>query len=253
MLSPYEVFGWECGACTYTNKDTACHDCFACLARRLVRYAMVAGAMAAATVRTTRVDRCKQAQVAALPTAGPVVAREVATSANGAVAGEVPNAAFEPPAVGGGAAIHHGRAPQLGGDRASIVACLVYTMVNIVGAYAKDRGCNCPFHDCCGMQLQVGSKACFRREQLIYHEGQEEDVLAVYVMGNCTMTCKVGFLPSHFAVRANAYDGLHSCIVSIYSDCCTNVPRREKFWQNKGCCVACMPGNRVVLSIFFGE
>ncbi len=67
--------------------------------------------MAAATARTTRVDCCKQACIAALATAGPVVAGEGATSANGAVAGEVPNAAYGPPAVAGSAAIHHGRDP----------------------------------------------------------------------------------------------------------------------------------------------
>ncbi len=124
-------------------------------------------------------------------------------------------------------------------------------MVNIVGTYAKDRGCNCPFHDCCVMQLQVGSKGCFHWEQLIYCKGREEDVLTVYVMGDRTMTCKVGFLPSHLAVRANAYDGLHARIFSIYSNRCMNVLKREKFWQNKGYCVACMLGIRVVLSIYF--
>ncbi len=92
--------------------------------------------------RMTRADRCKQACVAALTTAGPVVAREAATSANGAVAREVPNAAYGSPAVLGSAAMHHGWAPQLGGDHGSIVAHLVNTMVDIVGTSAKDRECN---------------------------------------------------------------------------------------------------------------
>jgi hypothetical protein len=52
------------------------------------------------------------------------------------------------------------------------------------------------------MQLQVGSKVCFCREQLIYCEGQEEDVLVVYVMGDCMMTYKVGFLLQILVVRA---------------------------------------------------
>ncbi len=76
----------------------------------------------------------------------------------------------------------------------------------------------------------MGSKVCFRQERLIYHEGQEEDVLAVYVMGDRTMTCKVGFLPQHLAVRANVYDGLYAHIVSVYSDRCTNMLKREKFY-----------------------
>jgi hypothetical protein len=167
MLSPSNVIGWECGACAYTNDDATCHNCLVCQSRCPVCYAIMAGATAAVTARTTRVDYCKQACIAALAAAGPVVAREAATSANGAAAGEAPNAAYGPPAVAGSAAMHHRRAPQLGGNCASIVACLVNMMVNIVGNSAKDRGRNCPFHDCCGMQLQVGSKVCFHQERLI--------------------------------------------------------------------------------------
>jgi hypothetical protein len=203
----------------------------------------------AMTARTTRVDCRKQARVAALATAGPVVAGEAATSANGAVTGEAPNAAYEPPAVAGSGAMHHGRAPQLGGDHASIVTCLVNTLVNIVGTSAKDRGRNCPFHDCCGMQLQVGSKVRFHWERLIYCVGQEEDVLAMYVVGDRTMTCKVGFLPQHLAVMTDVYDGLYARIMNVYSNRCTNVLKREKFYQNMGCCVARMLGDHLVHSI----
>jgi hypothetical protein len=173
------------------------------------------------------------------------VAGEGATSGNGAVNGEGHNATYGPPAVLGNAAIHHRRAPQLGGNRASIVACLVNTMVNIVGTNTNNMGRNCPFHNCCGMQLQVGSKVCFRRERLIYHEGQEVDELTVYIVGDCTMTCKIGFLPHHLAVRADAYDGLYARIISVYSNHCTNVLKREKFWRNRGCCVARVLGDRV--------
>jgi hypothetical protein len=79
----------------------------------------------------------------------------------------------------------------------------------------------------------VGSKVCFRWERLIYREGREEDVLAVYVVEDSTMTCKVGFLPQHLVVRADAYDGLYARIISIYSNRCTNMLKREKFWQTK--------------------
>ncbi len=246
MLCPSKVVRWECGACAYTNKDATRRDCLACQIRCPVCYAIVAGATAAATARTTRVDCCGQACIAALPTAGPIVAGEAATSANGAIAGEAPTAAYGPPAVVGSAAMHHRWAPQLGGNRASVVACLVNTMVDIIGNSAKNRGCNCPFHACCGMQLQVGSKVYFCQERLIY---QEKDVLAMYVVGDSTITCKVGFLPQHLVVRANAHDGLYARILSIYSNCCTNVLKREKFWRNKGCCVACVLGNRPLLSI----
>jgi hypothetical protein len=151
MLSPSEVVGWECGACAYTKGDGTRHNCLACQARRPVRYVIVAGAKAAATAKTTRVDYCNQACITVLPTAGPVLAKEAANSANEAVTGEGSNAAYGTPAVAGSATIHHGRAPQLGGDHARIVARLVKTMVDIVGTSAKDRGYNCPFHNCCGM------------------------------------------------------------------------------------------------------
>jgi hypothetical protein len=86
MLSLSKVMGWECGTCAYTNKDATRHDCLACQARHPVCYAIVAGAKAAMTARTTRVDCCNQACIAALPTAGgPVVAGEAATSTNGAI------------------------------------------------------------------------------------------------------------------------------------------------------------------------
>jgi hypothetical protein len=153
------------------------------------------------------VDHHEQARIAALATAAPPIAGEAATSAYVDVARVAPTAAYGPHAVVESAAMHPRQAPQLGCNRASIVACLVNTMVDIVGTSAKDRGRNCPHHTCCGMQLQVGSKVCFRQEQLIYHEGQEEDVLAAYVVGDNTMTCKVGFLPHHLAVRADVYDG----------------------------------------------
>jgi hypothetical protein len=74
-------------------------------------------------------------------------------------------------------------------------------------------------------------------------------VLAVYVVGDCTMTCKVGFLPQHLAVRADAYDGLYARIISVYYDRCTNVLKRERFWRNRRCCVACVLGDRMVLSM----
>jgi hypothetical protein len=81
MSSPSKVVAWECGACAYTNKDATQRICLACQARCLVCYAIVAGAAVATTARTTRVDCCKQACIAALATAAPPVAGEVATSA----------------------------------------------------------------------------------------------------------------------------------------------------------------------------
>jgi hypothetical protein len=211
MLSPSKVVAWECGASAYTNKDATHCNCIACQTRHPVCYAIVAGTTLAVTARTLRVDCCKQACIATLATAAPAVADEASTSANGAVTGEAPTATNGSPAVVEIVAMHPVQAPRLGGGCASIVACLVNMMVAIVGTSAKDRGRNCPYHACCGMQLQVGSKVCFCQEHLIYHKGREEDVLAVYVVGDSMMTCKVGFLPHHLVVRADAYNGCPHC------------------------------------------
>jgi hypothetical protein len=164
MSSPSEVVAWVCGACTYTNEDATCCNCIACQTRRPVCYAIVAGTMAAVMARTTKVDCCKQVSNATLATAVPAISGEALTSANGAIAGEVPTATNGPPAVAEIAAMHTVQAPQLGRNCASVVACLVNMMVDIVGTSTKDRGRNCPYHACCGMQLQVGSKVCFCQE-----------------------------------------------------------------------------------------
>ena len=59
------------------------------------------------------------------------------------------------------------------------------------------------------------------------------------------LTCKVGFLPAHLNCRAHEYDGLVARVISVYSDRCTNVVKRQKFWRNKGCCVAKVMGLRI--------
>jgi len=77
-------------------------------------------------------------------------------------------------------------------------------------------------------------------------QGREEDVLAVYaVAGDGTTTCKVGFLPLHLAVRPGAYDGVYARIIAVYGDRDKNIAKRQKFWRNKGCCVAKVIGLRI--------
>jgi hypothetical protein len=56
-------------------------------------------------------------------------------------------------------------------------------------------------------------------------------------------------LDKYFNSGPPIYDGLYDRIVGIYSDRCTNMLKREKFWRNKGCCVALVLGDRLVLSI----
>ena len=64
-MAPSEIVAWECGSCTYTNESGEPGPCIMCRTERPIRYAIVAGAPAAATARTTTVNRCKQARVAA--------------------------------------------------------------------------------------------------------------------------------------------------------------------------------------------
>jgi hypothetical protein len=97
------------------------HAATACCSRP-VRYAIVAGATAAAKVRMTRVDCCKQACIATLVTAVPAVAGEASTATSGAVAGKAPTAANGPPAMVESAAIPPMRDPRLGRNHASIIA-----------------------------------------------------------------------------------------------------------------------------------
>jgi hypothetical protein len=46
------------------------------------------------------------------------------------------------------------------------------------------------------------STVVFRREQLVFRDQREEDVIAVYLISHGVMTCKVGFLPAHLNHRA---------------------------------------------------
>jgi hypothetical protein len=114
MSYPSKVVAWECDTCAYTNEDAMRRICLACQARHPVRYAIVTGAAAAATARTTRADCCNQACVAVLVTSGPPIAGEAATSANAAIARVAPTAAYGPPAVAESAAMHPRNAPKWG-------------------------------------------------------------------------------------------------------------------------------------------
>ena len=48
---------------------------------------------------------------------------------------------------------------------------------------------------------------------------------------------KVGYLPKHLAVRANAYNGLCARVVEIYSAQSEVADEQQKFYCNKGCSV----------------
>ena len=224
-----EMIAWECGTCMYTNEDMQRRNCNMCMVVRSPRYAIVAGAAGAATARTTTVNRREQARIAALAVDVPTAVAETAP----AVAEETPAVAEEQPAAPDGRA------------RATAIARVVGTLVDIVGINAKDRGRSCSRHNCCGLQISKGSVVCFVRERMAWRDqGKVEDVLAVYVKaGDGTMRCKVGFLPLHLAVCPGAYDGVNARVISVYSECSSNVVKRQKYWRNKGCCVARVLGD----------
>jgi hypothetical protein len=128
-----------------------------------------------------------------------------------------------------------------------MVERLVGTLVDVVGTTANNRGCTCPCHSCCGMQVSERLQVAFVREQMVFCDSCEEDVIAIYLVLHGVMTCKVGFLPAHLNRGARDYDGLVAGVVAVYTDRCTNVVKHQKYWHNKGCCVARIIGERVVI------
>ena len=126
------MLGWECGACTFTNKDMLRHDCKMCMTERPLRYAIVADA---ATARTTTVNHREQAHLVDL----------AAPDVPAAVAEQTPAVAEEAPAAPDNHAC------------AATVARVVGTMVDIVWTSAEDRGRSCTHHTCCGHQITKGS------------------------------------------------------------------------------------------------
>jgi len=223
------MIGWECGACTYTNDDCTRRDCLMCMTERPKRYFVVPGAGVSATARTTSVDRREQARLAALHDA----------------VDNAPPPEDEEPIAEGVPVVPVQRAVAAVGRRIPLER-LVGTLVDVVGTTANNRGRSCPRHSCCGSQVVERSTVVFRREQLVFRDGVEEDVVAVYLISHGVMTCKVGFLPAHLNHRTRDYDGLVARVVSVYSDRCTNLVKRQKFRRNLGCCAAKILGENMV-------
>jgi hypothetical protein len=235
-MAPSEMVAWECGACTFTNEDVQRRDCQMCMTERPLRYAILPGAAGAASARTTTVNRCEQARIAASAAVAP--AADVAVAP--ADAEQAPEVAQEQP---------ERPAPAVDRARAAAIARVVGTLVDVVGTSADDRGRSCSRHTACGHQLSKGSVVRVVHERMAWRDqGRVEDVLAVYaVAGDGTTTCKVGFLPLHLAlaVRPGAYDGVYARIIAVYGDRGKNLAKRQKFWRNKGCCVAKVIGLRI--------
>ena len=78
------------------------------------------------------------------------------------------------------------------------------------------------------MQVEVGMKVMLCWEKVVYQDQEEEDTIAVFLVANGMITCNVGFLPAHLGRCAQDYDGLIAGVISVYSDQCTNVVKRQK-------------------------
>ena len=199
------------------------------MTERPKRYFVVPGAGVSATARTTSVDRREQARLAAL---------------HDAVDNAPPPEDEEP--IAEGVPVVPVQRAVAAVSRRILLERLVGTLVDVVGTTANNRGRSCPRHSCCGSQVVERSTVVFRREQLVFRDGVEEDVVAVYLISHGVMTCKVGFLPAHLNHRTRDYDGLVARVVSVYSDRCTNLVKRQKFRRNLGCCAAKILGENMV-------
>jgi hypothetical protein len=170
--SPVElpVVALECGECALTVHALGNAPCPDCGAENPPCYKILAASTPAVTANTTYVDCHDQHKIV-----------QAASRPMGAVV-----------------------APRPMYDRALLVKRLMGTMVDIVGIEHGSRGRQCHEHTrYCRIQLVPGSKVRLRKETIIFNGTGvvEEDVVAAYVVGNGTMTCKVGFLPRHLALH----------------------------------------------------
>ena len=132
-----------------------------------------------------------------------------------------------------------------------VVKRLTGNIVDIVGITQNNQGRSCDQHYCSGTQIGVHSKVKFVKERLAYrNQGEEEDVIAVYCVGDGVVGCKVGFLPQHLATRgADDYDGLYAHVVEVYSEMSRNATKRQKYYHNDGVAVAKIMGDNAAFAI----
>ena len=76
---------------------------------------------------------------------------------------------------------------------------IVGSHVEVVGISESHRGQSCNEHRIWGLQLLEGSYICFRKMQLAWRGGDNEDVLEVFHLNSGIMGCKMGNLPKHLA------------------------------------------------------
>ena len=119
------MVAWECGACTYTNEDCTRRSCEMCMTERPLRYAVVPGAGASATARTTTVDRREQARLA---------------TARDAEEDTPPAAEDEEPIAEGVPVVPAQRTVAAEPARRLVLERLAGSLVDIVGTTANNRG-----------------------------------------------------------------------------------------------------------------
>jgi hypothetical protein len=122
---------------------------------------------------------------------------------------------------------------------------------DVVGTETNENGRICHVHEVFGSQLVPGSKVHFRKETVISPTtGNEEDCLVAYVVGDGVMTCKVGYLPRHLAIRrADDYNGMYARVIEVYSPQSLNKTKQQKCHHNLGCCMAIILGDKAVRSL----
>ena len=183
MSSPLHQVAWECGDCATTNQGRELLPCSYCRAENPRWYEILSGSAPAATAQTTYVMRTEQ--------------HDIVRAASEACVAMIPR-----PIV----------------DCALLAERLMGTKVDIVRTETDENGRTCHAHEVCGSQLVPGSKVRFQKETVISPTtGNEEDCLVAYVVGNGVMTCKVGYLPRHLAIRcASDYDGIYARVIEVH-------------------------------------
>jgi hypothetical protein len=201
---------WECGNCAHTIKGTKPGPCAGCAAPEPVRY-MIFKKKTRITAPTAKTCSVDRCTQLILSSA----AAPVTLSCQ------------------------------------AVVERLTGNVVDIVGITQNNRGRSCDQHYCCGMQIGVHSKVKFVKERLAYrNRGEEEDVMAIYCVGDGVVGCKVGFLPQHLTTRgAGDYDGLYVRVVEVYSEMSRNATKRQKHYCNDEVAVAKMMGDNAAFAI----
>ncbi len=89
-----------------------------------------------------------------------------------------------------------------------------------------------------------GMKVKVIKDGMRYRGDNQDDVLAVYLISDGVVGCKVRFLAQHSAVtRVDDYNGLIIHVVKVYLERCNSIVKCNKMHQNEGCCIGKLLGN----------